>query len=65
MKVRTFFTWAAIIVLSILFGFLKSVQLAEAAPCIPEDADVYSATFSISLDDYTGEKVRTHRVTAP
>ncbi|MFO7558523.1 MAG: DNRLRE domain-containing protein [Desulfobacterales bacterium] len=65
MKKRTYFTTATIILLTIFLGLSATKKPASAAPCIPEGAYIYAATFSIYVDDYTGREVQLHRITAP
>lgn len=65
MKVLTYFNSGKIILLTILFSITFAVQVASSAPCIPEGADIYSATFSIYVNDHDVQEVRLHRVTAP
>lgn len=65
MKVLSCFNSVKIILLSILFSITFTVQVASSAPCIPEGVDIYSATFSIYVDNHEGQEVRLHRITAP
>jgi len=65
MKARTHFTTATIILLTIFLGIFATKKLTSAAPCVPEGAYIYTATFSIYVDDYAGQEVLLHRITAP